>query len=302
MSLQSATPASAEAARPDQGVRPFPGLRWLGMILRLWGRLHPRSAAALLIALFSLPGRRARHYREDALLRSALRGRVLIPGGHIRTYTWGDGPRRILLLHGWQSRGTALRYFVPPLQAEGFTVVAMDAPAHGESSGWRMTLPAYAEAILAVEKALGPFEGAITHSFGSRALSYALVYLPYAWTMQRVVMLAAPGNLTRIFQGFFDLTGATEALREACREAAGRMFRRPVESLEMEVLAPLLPGRLLVIHDEDDEVVPAEEARRILAVLPTAHLMITRGWGHYRMARSPEIRTRAVRFLSVRDE
>lgn len=281
--------------RPDQEVRPIPGLRALGLLIGILGRIRPSWAAAVLLFLFSLPGRKARHFREDELLRSARRGMLPIGSGRIRTYTWGQGSRAILLLHGWQSRGTALRYFVPSLLEAGFRVVAMDAPGHGESSGFRMTLPTYAAAILAVERAEGPFDGAITHSFGGRALTYAIGFLEHPWSIRNMVMLAAPGSLVRIFQEFFERIHASAAVITATRALATKMLGRPVEESEIYHMAPRLNVRLMLVHDEQDEVVPIAEAERISAAFPGSRLLRTRGHGHYRLAKDPEV------WASVRD-
>jgi alpha-beta hydrolase superfamily lysophospholipase len=49
-------------------------------------------------------------------------------GKILKGYSWGTGKRNVV--HGWESRGTALRSFVPVLLEKGFRVVAFDAPAH----------------------------------------------------------------------------------------------------------------------------------------------------------------------------
>jgi len=283
--------------RRYQEVRPLAGLRFIGMVLRLVALLSVGAAARLALFLYAVPGKKARHYKEDALLQQARREFVRYRGWKVRTYTWGEGDRKVLLLHGWQSRGTALRYFVPELLSQGFAVVAMDAPAHGESSGYRVALQDYAGSIRAVDQAKGPFEGAITHSFGGRALSYALGFLPHEWKLQRVVMLAVPASLSRIFLEFYGYIGAPPALAEATRAIAERRLGRTVAETEIYNMGALLTLPVLVIHDEEDEIVPLAEAERIAAALPQATLIKTRGLGHFRLAKAPVIWQVAVRFL-----
>lgn len=283
--------------RPYQEVKPLPGLRLIGSILRLIGWFSPDLAARTLLFFFSITGRKAVHFREDRLLQETRRGRVESGGHRIRTYTWGESERRILLTHGWQSRGTALRYFVPILLSRGFQVVALDAPGHGESSGFRMVLPGYAEAIREVDRVLGPFEGAITHSFGGRALTYALGFLAHDWKLRRIVMLSAPMSLSGIFMEFFERLGIPEAIREATRRRGRHVLRRPIEESEIYNLGSRLQADLLLIHDTQDEVVPLDEARRIHTSLPGSRLHVTEGFGHYRQAKAPEIWLMAADFL-----
>jgi hypothetical protein len=47
---------------------------------------------------------------------------------------WGDGPP-VLLAHGWESRRSHWSAIVPILAESGYRVIAMDAPAHGDSPG-----------------------------------------------------------------------------------------------------------------------------------------------------------------------
>ncbi len=281
--------ASARKTRPDQEVRPLPALQWIGWILKGVGFFSPVLAARWLIWVFSFPGRKARHYREDHLLRSARRFLVETPFGRIRTYTWGHGERRVLLLHGWQSRGTALRYVVPALMEAGFCVVAMDAPGHGESSGCRMSLDTYAGAIRDIDRAQGPFEAAVTHSFGARALAFAIAFLPHSWHIHRIVMLSVPASVTDIFEDFFRQTKVSSAIVAEARKLARKKLGRPLEETEIHRMGNRLGARVLIIHDEMDDVVPISEAERIAGALPEASLIRTSGFGHYRLVKDARV-------------
>ena len=44
---------------------------------------------------------------------------------------------------------------------------------------------------------------------------------------------------------------------------------------------------VLLVHDEDDDVVPCDHSRQLLARLPGARLLTTRGLGHSGMLRDP---------------
>lgn len=266
--------------------------------MRLVARISPGLASRVGIFLFTIPGRKARHFRQDQLLQSARRTYVLDGHTKIRVYAWGTGESRILLAHGWQSRGTALRYFVPVLVQRGFRVVAMDAPGHGESSGWRTSLTTYAHAIRLVDRQYGPFTGAITHSFGGRALTYAMAYEPNDWQIRRVVMLAAPSSYADIIDRFSDQLNMPANMKPAILARMEELLGRPVDDSEIHNLGTRVHAQIIVIHDEQDNIVPMWEAERIATRLPGVRLIKTRGFGHYRMAKSPEIWEIAVKFLT----
>ncbi len=281
----------------NQEIKTIPGLFFWGAILRWLSWLSPRIASKFALLLFTIPGQKARHYRQDNLLVSARRSWVTSNGKRIRVYQWGKGQRRMLLLHGWQSRGTALRYFVPTFVARGFSVVALDAPGHGESSGWRTSLRSYVQAIRTVDQMHGPFEGAVTHSFGGRALTYALAYEEYPWQVKRIVMLAAPTAYEEIMDAFMVRLRLPAKLKPAVLSRMAEMLGRPIQESEIYSLGDRVKARILLIHDEQDQIVPMWEAERIATRLPGVRLMKTRGLGHFKMAKSPEIWEACRRFL-----
>lgn len=280
-----------------QEVRPLAGLKVIGIILGILGWLHPGLASRLMFWVFSIPGKKAKHFKEDALLTSAKRGWISTQHGRIRTYTWGQETRKVLLCHGWQSRGTALRYLVPMFLSKGVTIVAMDGPGHGESDGYRMLLPTYAETIQSVDAHLGPFQMAVTHSFGGRALTYALGFLPHDWQIERVVMLAVPASLSEIFGAFFQQINASPRLIAAAKARIIHVLKRPLADSEIYNMGHLLKARICIIHDENDEIVPMAEAERIAQSLPECQLLKTSGLGHYRLVKSLQVQAYIKDFL-----
>ena len=99
------------------------------------------------------------------------------PTGTLALQRWGNGPL-VVLVHGWNGRGSQLGGFVAPLVQAGFQVVAFDAPGHGGSAGSSSSLLEFADAFDAVVDAAKPFfqplAGVIAHSMGGAAVTYAL--------------------------------------------------------------------------------------------------------------------------------
>ena len=54
----------------------------------------------------------------------------------LAVYQWGDTAKPcVLLVHGWNGRGTQMAGFVAPLIEQGYRVLTLDLPGHGDSSG-----------------------------------------------------------------------------------------------------------------------------------------------------------------------
>jgi pimeloyl-ACP methyl ester carboxylesterase len=204
----------------------------------------------------------------------------------------------VLLVHGWESRGTALRTFVDPLLKAGFQVVAFDGPAHGDTRGTATTLPEFAGAVRAMLHHVGNVEAVITHSFGGPSTVFALRHLQPEYTPSKLVMVAAPNRAEAV------LTRAASTLRlgkralDALRQKAARSAQMPLEAAD--VSTDTLPDgvvRVLLAHDELDPIVPVDDAMETLQNWPSARLITTRGYGHYRLMKNPDLIKYVTEFI-----
>jgi pimeloyl-ACP methyl ester carboxylesterase len=69
------------------------------------------------------------------------------------------------------------------------------------------------------------------------------------------------------------------------------------ETLRLVVPAAATAAPLLIFHDRGDLKVPLRDGRAIAASWAGANLVATRGLGHHKILRSPEVVTGAVEFL-----
>src|SRR5689334_378119 len=131
--------------------------------------------------LFTSPRRFRRPDRERAVLASGREFTIDVAlhsprwrgqRQRVTAWRWGYGPA-VLLVHGWEGRGAQLGSFVEPLVRAGLSVVAFDAPAHGDSAGRRLYLTEMADCVVDVARAVGPLHAIIAHSFGAAAVLLA---------------------------------------------------------------------------------------------------------------------------------
>lgn len=262
------------------------------------GRLFPKAAGKLTYQLFTTPVQKAKHKVSDPVLEKARIFEFLYAKRMLKGYSWGAGEKTVLLVHGWESRGTALRKFVNPLVEAGYKVVAFDGPAHGNSEGKRTNLPEFAQAIRAAIHHTGPVEALICHSFGGAAASYALSQLEMESQVRKLVLIGVPNEMKHV------LGQATSMMKVPA--AAKRYFQRIIE---YKMLMPLAKASLsqwgnsintediLIIHDEEDSVVPVSEALAIFEAVDKADLLLTKGYGHYQVTKNPDVVKRTVSFI-----
>ena len=67
--------------------------------------------------------------------------------------------------------------------------------------------------------------------------------------------------------------------------------------LRGRLIAPKMRAPLLIVHDEDDVDVPWQDGERYAQAWPDSRLMTTRGLGHRRILREPEVLEAVATFL-----
>ncbi|HEY4238743.1 MAG TPA: alpha/beta fold hydrolase [Kofleriaceae bacterium] len=242
---------------------------------------------------FTTPRRYARPARESALLASATPFSVSVslrsPHAHgsrvsVAAWRWGHGPTA-LLVHGWEGRGSQLASFVEPLVRAGMSVVAFDAPAHGDSPGSRLYLTDLADAVIDVASAIGPVHAILAHSFGCAAV--LLAHARGGVDAPRNVMVAPNAVVDDSVAHFASALGLDAIDRAALESEIAAHAGVPLASLRLDLLAAGRDAGLLILHDRDDREVPVRQAERLAAVWPQAQIHITDGLGHRRILRDP---------------
>jgi len=257
-------------------------------------RAWPSGAERAAAWLFCHPHRARQLPEETEVLDEGHRFRLDAGGHELAAWSWGDGPT-VLLHHGWSGRAAHMAGFVRPLLDAGFSVVAYDAPAHGESPGRITAAPEMARVLRDVAFRLNGLHGVVAHSVGCAA---TLLAVRAGLELQRAVLLAPPSEL----RGFVDLFGGhlglgDEAKRGMARRAAS-WFGIEWNAMDVEHWAERSCPPLLVVHDRDDKVVPWSHGDRIGRVWGDATLHSTTGLGHSGVRRDPAVIEKAVGFLA----
>jgi pimeloyl-ACP methyl ester carboxylesterase len=242
--------------------------------------------------MFRTPPKYTRLRREERELDAAAFSRTRMDDRYLPTWKWGTGPP-VLLVHGWGGHAGRLTPFVRPLVRAGFSVIAFDAPGHGEAPGKYSSLPEFVQAIRAVVLKHGPLEAMIGHSLGAGACALAARAGVVA---SRVVLLAPPSEAEKYtgrFARFFGIPPKTHHEMKRRLEARYR-----IQWSDLVIAGGECPTRVLVFHDHRDSRVPFRDGEEIVRTWPNAELVRTYGLGHHRILRSPDVIAHAVAFIS----
>jgi len=250
---------------------------------------------------FLRPRRAARNLkREEAILDQAEVSRILITPGteneeeDIAIYRWGNGERRILLVHGWAGKAAQFFAMIGTLREHGFSVVAFDAPAHGNSSGVFASGPAFARAALRVDELHGPFYGVVAHCLGAAGIAIALAQ---GLKAQRAVLLAPTAFIEPLLETFIKLRELPNPLAAGLRERFAARYSTGIISVPLLTKAfQKIPA--LIFHDPDDSEMPFWHGESIAQAWDGATLVPASGTGHWRILRDQSVIKGTLEFLA----
>lgn len=224
-------------------------------------------------------------------------GHIATSAAAVHTATSAARAPTVLLVHGWEGRGSQLGSFVEPLVEAGYSVVSFDAPAHGDSEGERASLIRFADAIDAAVRCVGPVHGIVAHSMGGAA---TLLAISGGLDVKRLV-LVAPADPSHAIARFSDAVGIPDTVQARMEDDLVTRYGAGIRTFGAPVLAAGSPAPALVIHDHADRWVPIADGHAYADARPDFVLVETNGLGHHRILRDPGVIASAVRYLGGAD-
>jgi len=266
----------------------------IGQYINLLALIAPGYAAQFGLALFCHPFRGKITERQKQFLRSARQFTFAHNNETIVGYSWGNGEKKALLIHGWQSHSYRWKAYVERLVEKGYTVFAFDAPGHGLSTGKFLSVPVYGDVIEKMILRIGTVDAIVGHSLGGFSTLYTLHRNP-SLACSRLVVMASPGEAQEFFEFFGTLASLSKrSMNLIIKEFIERFNHGPEYFSASQFASTLtLPG--LVIHDEDDDETSVNHSRRIHQQWRNSRLIVTKGLGHN--LKSAEIIKEVVSFF-----
>lgn len=266
----------------------------MGAVIRGVDRLSPRLGAHVAARVFLTPRRVRLPEREREWLKHARPETFSVGRFQLSGHRWSESGPPVLLIHGWEGRGSQLGGLALAVAEQGFQPITVDLPAHGSSRGAQTNLVEISEAIAAMVRRLGGVAGIVAHSFGAAGTTVSLREpLPVA----RVVYLAPAEDFEHFPRVFSHWLGLSGHLSERMRSAIESRIGITMAELRGSLLAPRMSAPLLVVHDEDDTEVPWQDGKTYMEAWPGSRLITTKGLGHRRILREPHVLRDVAEFI-----
>ncbi len=264
--------------------------------LKLISRLSVKWTARVAFKIFTTPYRKS-NKQKPSIFYSANQIELNVDGQRIWGYSWNNtSNQKILIVHGFESRAYNFESYVSPLIEMGFCVYAMDGKAHGSSDGKTITLPEYIRMFEELEKKVGQFDAFIAHSFGGLAICLHQEQKKQAES--RLVLIAPATETSTSIQLFCSFLKLDEKVKGAINELIERASGNSTDFYSLNRIIPKLENKILWIHDEDDDITPISDlSERILEKQENVEFMITKGLGHRRIYKDPDVMKKVLNFI-----
>jgi alpha-beta hydrolase superfamily lysophospholipase len=266
--------------------------------LALYAAFSNKRAGAYALKLFLTPARNLPK-KIPSIFKEAETLSLSLPPYQLVGYRWNHPQqKKVMILHGFSSTIMKFDHFVKPLMRQGYEVVAIDAPAHGKSSGKQLSVFDYKAMIQKAYETYGPIDAFIAHSFGGLALSLFLKELPEHENIKAVLIAPATETSTAITT-FCRFLHIDEKIK---REMENMIYERSGfhdEDISISKAAAYIKAQVLWIHDEDDEVTPWRDAQKIeQAGYPNFQFILTHTLGHRKIYRDNKVKKAVFDFLN----
>ncbi len=263
---------------------------------KLLQAISPKLVTLFAAKLFTTPIKHAIPKRELQMDKNSKQQKILVQAikKEIVVYQYGDGKKKVLLVHGWSGRGTQLVKIADKLVSMGYQIISFDAPAHGKCQGKSTLMPEFIASILELEKQFGPFEFAIGHSLGGMSILNAI---KQNLKVKKAVIIGSGDIIQDIIDDFVNKLQLQSKIGILLKNHFEKKNGVIMNSYSSNIVASEVKIPVLIFHDKDDEDVDVKAAYNINKHLANSELIITEGLGHRKILGSEKVINKIKEFL-----
>lgn len=250
----------------------------VGNYINMLSYVSKPYAANKAMYLFTKPRAGKINEEQSDFLHTAFQEELKYDKYHIMTYRWLGTKQTILLTHGWESNAARWKKLILELTKKGYNVVALDAPAHGRSGSRVFNAMLYAEFINIVAQRFSP-DIIIGHSVGGMASAF--FQHKYQFTkLKKIILLGSPSEFQDVMKRYTDMLGYNQRIVSQLQHTIVDRFGGPADSFSTAKFLATIESKGLIIHDEDDRIIPYADALLLKNSFKNSQLITTKGLGH----------------------
>ncbi|RZM81013.1 alpha/beta hydrolase [Pseudoalteromonas rubra] len=253
----------------------------LNVATRVHHRIAPGHAEKTATKLLLTPVRaKPKHAAPADLIEDSISSKE----GLLKTYRVGNGPVWVLT-HGWS--GSANQFFplMQHIAAQGYTALAFDHPAHGNSEGEVGHLPGFVSGLEAVLDSLDETQGVIAHSMGCAAA----IECQHPKLSNKPLLLIAPvlDYVSNLF-GSIERSGYSMRLFRSVVSKVENEYNYPMASVDPFEKLKNRTAHCIIVHDQHDRFAQFTVSKQAATQMCRVKLIETQGLGHGRILQSQQ--------------
>lgn len=295
MTISDVEKSKSEAKNSTNGhavLLPIPAIAYWPF--RAASLISPKLGGEIGRQIFFRPPRPRYQGEQRAILGQAEKSTLQVRDETIAAYEWGDGPSRVLLVHGWGGHAGHMTELVAPLLDAGHRVVAIEAHGHGSSGGRLSSLVHFSECIHAAARHFGAFDGLIAHSIGCAG---SVLALRRGLAVKRAVFFAPQAQFYDYWQLFRDSMNMPDEVWQHMTDKSERWLNIRFADIHPAAHAPHMTTPLLVLHGTADRVSLPHNGEDLAKLWPYAQLRML-DTGHLSILREPDAILAATGFIT----
>lgn len=266
----------------------------VGTLLNASSLINSKYAAAKALALFATPRKGFVKEHQEPFLDTAKTLQLNYNGFSIMTYQWKGSGKTVLLCHGWESNAYRWKSLIELLQKDNYNIIALDAPAHGNSESKKFNAVLYSEFIYVVSQKFNP-NILIGHSVGGMASVFFQSKYQLK-NLEKLVLLGAPSEFEIILKNYINLLGYNSKIEQSLVKLIEDTFGAKPNEFSTAKYAGSIDCEGLIIHDSKDKIIPFSEAELIHKQFKNSQLIKTTGYGH--SLSNPEVYQHILNFIN----
>jgi len=278
-------------------------VKWMQRFFSVAGHLAPQALLPVLVKLIFTPKKQTLKPPHIACLEKGDTFSLSVPAFRIpnqqvklAAYSWGNGDKIVLLVHGWDAKALDFYKMIPPLVEVGYKVVAFDGPGHGASEGDTSNLVDFKEFLPHIIAQIGLPYAIVAHSMGGGASAHMLI--EHELEVPRFVMLTVPIVARYFLDESFKFMRIPAKMQKTFFKTMTERFGEDINKYNLLTRKERIKAdKILFVYEEFDEEVPVEQSTAFLALQPGIEAMFVSGVGHGRVMKDPKIIERIVQFL-----
>lgn len=260
--------------------------------------LSPKAASYLIDYQMRSPRKLKRRAKEEKYLSQAQKRVFPYKNFQIQEFRWGNVNAPVVLcIHGWEGNAGNFGSFSSVFTTMGYQMIALDGPAHGESSRGKIHMFEYIDFVTQQVERIQP-EIIVSHSFGSVCTVFSMLRLKNL-NLKKWIAVTTPNAFRDYLNHMLKPFHVKNTTKKALIQRIEKRVEFPFEELDMAHTHKYVEQfpKTAIFHSKADTIIPFWQAENAANAIPGVYFYTLEKVGHYKILWNKELLSQVVTWL-----